>query len=281
MQIGLRLSTVILGALFLLAGPELAQSQVGGLINKRLPKPGGQASGQAPVFDANTLEITPERIDKLLAAKQASKRLIDAPTGPDALRAKADQLDERQAAIYNKSESEIAKWDEKKRAVENCRDSALTAIGQSKRQNSAQDMQKMQQVGLAIAMAQSKGDTAEVRRLTEQFQKGQEPTAADSTAVARKCGDPSPIGVVKEWVDLKGQIEQVRSQITQAEAQIDKTETTTSGMNGRQRAVFCERIKLLIKRLKAKQETVGFSDTEIEAAKKREQAIKDLEALCP
>jgi hypothetical protein len=150
-----------------------------------------------------------------------------------------------------------------------------------KRLNSAQDMQKMQQIGLAIAMAQSKGDTAEVRRLTEQFQKSQEPTPADTATAKRQCGDPTPPALVKEWLDLKSQIDNLRSQADQADAQIDKTETSASGMNRRQRSIFCERIKILIGKLKAKQATAGFSDAEVEAAKKREQAIKDLEALCP
>lgn len=280
MRIRFRHSMVILGSMLSLAGPQSVHSQV------RLPKLPGQAQKpaadrQVPEFNEFTLEITTERIDKLIPALAAGKRLADGPNGPAALRARADQLDERQAAIYNKSGKEIEKWDEKKRAVQNCRDSTLTTISQMKRMNSAQDMQKMQQIGLAIAMAQSKGDTAEVRRLTEQFQKGQEPTPADTAAVIRKCGDPSPLGVVKEWADLKDQIDQLRNQASQVDAQIDKNETQASGMNGRQRAVFCERIKQLIKRLKTKQENVGFSDAEIEAAKKREQAIKDLEALCP
>jgi hypothetical protein len=270
-----------LGALLLLA-PHAAQSQVGGLINKRLPKPAGQnPTKEAVQFDANTLEITPERIDKLVAGLKAGKPLAEGPNGPAALRAKAEQVDERQAAIYNKSVNEIQKWDEKRMAVERCRDSVLSAMSDKKRMNSAQDMQKMQQIGLAIAMAQSKGDTAEVRRLTEQFQKSQEPTPADTATAKRQCGDPTPPAVVKEWLDLKSQIESLKSQAEQAEANIDKAETQTSGMNRRQRSIFCERIKLLIARLKAKRETTGFSDAEVEAAKKREQAIKDLEALCP
>lgn len=277
MRLGFRCSLLV-GAVLFLAAPEPAQSQVGGLIPKRPVK--GQAQADAPQFNDVTLELTTERIDKLLAAKQAGKRLADGPTGPAALREKADQLDIRQAAIYDKNGKEIEKWDAKKREVENCRDSSLIAIKDSKKPG-MQDLAKMQELSMTLLAAQQKGDTAEVRRITERFQKGQEPTAADSAAVTKRCGDPSPIGVVKEWASLKNQIDNLRNQATQADAQIDKTETSTSGMNARQRAVSCERIKKFIEQLKKKQEHAGFSDAEIEAAKKREQAIKDLEALCP
>jgi hypothetical protein len=272
-----------MGAVLFLVNAGAAWSQVGGLINKRLPRevPGAPNQGAPPQFDDVTLEITTDRIDKLLAAKQAARRLADAPTGPAALRQKADQLDERQGDLYSKHIKDIQKWDEKRMAVETCRDSALSAIRDSKQATGMQDMQKMQQIGLAVAMAQQKGDTAEVRRLTEQFRKGQEPSAADSAAVVRKCGDPSPIGVVKEWATLKDQIEQLRNQANQAEAQIDKTETSLSSMNARQRAVSCERIKRYIEQLRKKQKWAGFSDAEVKAMQAREQAIKDLEALCP
>ena len=281
MRVGLRSSMAILGAMLFLAAPEPVHSQLGGLINKRLPKGVEQDQTQAPAFDDVTLEITTERIEKLLAAKQAAKRLADAPTGPAALREKANQLDERQGNLYSRYIKEIQAWDEKKRAVENCRDSSLSVITESKKATAMQDMQKMQQLALAVAMAQQKGDTAEVRRLSEQYQKGQQPTAADSAAVFRRCGDPAALGVVKEWADLKDQIDRFRSQADQAEAQIDKTETTTSGMSARQRAVSCERIKKFVEQLRKKQKWAGFSDAEIKAMQAREQAIKDLEALCP
>ena len=58
-------------------------------------------------------------------------------------------------------------------------------------------------------------------------------------------------------------------------------EETMSGMNARQSAVFCERIKQFVQQLKEKKKHVGFSDDEIKRLAKLEQAIKDLEALCP
>jgi FtsZ-binding cell division protein ZapB len=283
MPIATRPALLILGAALASFLPRTAHSQLGNLIKKQVEKKAPQDPGAQgpPVFDAVTLEITPERIDKLLEAKRAARRIADGPTGPNALREKAGALDERQAMLYTKYGKEIEVWDEKRRTVENCRDSSLSAIKDSKRPTQAQDMMKYQQLALAMAMAQQKGDTAEVRRLTEQFQKGQEPSAADSAAVLRRCGDPSPPAVVKEWMALKGQVEALQNQAQNAEAEVERTETQASGMNTRQRAVFCERIKALVARLKAKQATAGFSDAEVEAARKRDIAIKDLEALCP
>ncbi len=270
-----------LAAIAALTLPAPAHGQLGNLVKKRLPK-GATAdqAGSQPQFNDVTLEITVERIDKLLAAKQAAKVLADSPNGPAALRARMDAIDSRQAAIYDKNVDRINAWDQHRRDVENCRDSSYSAIQDTKR-SGPPDLQRMQQVGLAMGQAQAKGDTAEVRRLLEQLQKGREPTAAESVAVIKRCGDPTPPAVVKEWMGLKDQVEGLQKQISQSEADIEKKEADLSGMNGRQVAVSCERIKMFIEQLKKKQAWAGFSDREIEAMKKREQAIKDLSELCP
>ncbi len=255
-----------------------AYGQLGNLVKKRLPK-GATAEAGAPEFNDVTLEITQERIDKLLAAKQAAKRYATGPDGPATLQAKIDPLDDRQTAIYSKQVNAINGWDERRRDVENCRADAYTVIRDS-RQPTMQNMQKMQQIGLAMAAAQQKGDTAEMRRLLDQLKGDREPTSADTAAVIKKCGDSTPPPIVKEWLGLKDQIDGLRNQLSKSEAEVDRIENT-SGLNARQRAVSCERIKMFIEQLKKKQAWAGFSDAEIKAMQNREQAIKDLDALCP
>ena len=281
-----RRAVLALWATVFLGFPQPAHSQLGNLIKKKVEKASGQPAAQAGaepvVFNDVVLELTVERIDKLLEAKRAGKLIADGPNGPAALREKMDALDVRQATLYDKYGKEIGAYDERRRAVANCRDSAYSALQDrnSPERNPAL-MQKMMQLGQTMAMAQARGDTASFRKVMAEMEHLKDPTAADSAAVIRHCGDATPTGVVKEWMTLKDQVEDFQKRIQNSEQAIETTESTTSGMNARQRGMACERIKRLIAQLKQKQAWTGFSDREIEAFNKREQAIKDLEELCP
>jgi hypothetical protein len=281
--------TRVCGLLFAFAcvtGSRSAESQVGGLIKKKVDQAAGTEKGQEQVkFDNVILEITEERVNKLLAAKRAGRQLADVPNGLNAIQAKIAPLDERQAAIYEKHVEDINGWDEKRRDWERCLGDALTAL-QDQRQAAmpdAQTMQKLMELAQALAAAQAKGDTAEVRRIAAAVERLKaQGTRADSLAAEKQCGGaPAPAGVVKEWLDLKAQLETLAQQRTVAESAIRAEEARVSGMDARQNAMVCERTKMFIEQLRNKQKHVGFSDDELKRLANLEQAIKDLEALCP
>lgn len=176
----------------------------------------------------------------------------------------------------------INDWDAKRGDYERCLDSALAA-GRAHSIPSAPDLQKMMEFGMAMAAAQQRGDTAEVRRIIAAVEKAKAPTRADTLAAVKVCGPPpAPSAIIKQWYQLKAQLDSLGPQKTAAEDSVRAREEGLSGMNGRQSAVFCERIKAYIAQLKARQKNeYAFTDDEIKTMTNLAQAIKDLEALCP
>jgi hypothetical protein len=256
------------------------QAQLGGLIKKKVGQaaagqaPAAQATGQPPVFDNVILELTPPRLGQVIAAKKAGKQLATGPNSPVALRKKLDALDEQQAAIYRKHVDDINAWDEKRMDAERCRDSVLALA--SDRQGSTW-LQRAGPLSMQVAQAQAKGDTAELRRLSEELQRLNKPTAADTAQAVKQCGNPAAPAIVQQWLGIKSQMDPVNAEIAKAEQAIRDAETSTSGMNDRQLAMACERIQMFVDRAKAKQQQPGFTAAEIQAL---DQAIKDLDKLC-
>ena len=268
-------------ALLALSICSSAEAQFGGLVNKAIGKrtPNPAATGQAVTFDSVVLELTPARIAKVIAGKRAARQIADGPNGPAALERRRESLDARQVQIYEKHVTEINAQDERRQDVERCRDSAMSELRDRKLATSGQaEQQKMMQFGLAVAQANSRGDTAEARRLTGQLQRSQEPSAADSAVARQKCGSAPTPPIVQEWLDLKAQIEKLQQQIAAANQAVSDAEQSTSGMNSRQLAVACERIALFLSRRRAKQQDVSLSAAEITALS---EAGKDLEGVCP
>jgi hypothetical protein len=256
------------------------QAQIGGLIKKKVGQAAaGQAPvapivGQAPVFDNVILELTPARLAQVIAAKKAGKQLATGPNSPIALRRKLDALDEQQAAIYRKHVDDINAWDARRIDAETCRDSVLA---QASERMSSTWAQRAGPLSMQVAQAQQKGDTAELRRLTEQLQRLNAPTAADTAQAVSKCGTAAPPAVVQQWLGLKSQMDQVNEEIGKAEQAIKDAEKSRSNMDDRQLAMACERIQIFVERMKAKKQQPGFTAAEIQAL---EQTIKDLDKLC-
>ncbi len=280
------LGLLVAAALFAL--PAYAQG-LGGLIKKKLEKPketAQQGADQPPVFDAFTLEITQERIEKLTAAKRAVLTFAQGPTGPAAYEKQLVPLDNRQVAIYEKQVDNINDWDQKRRDYENCVDSILIVIGDRKQAQFGSlgdpaQMRKLMELGQAMLVAQQKGDTSGIRKIAEEIDRMKAPTRADSAEAMKHCAYPTPPPLVKEWLGLKRPIDSLTNLKQDAEAKQAKIEEPISGMNPRQTAIFCERIKQYADQLKKKKAHVGFSDDEVKRLANLEQAIKDLEALCP
>ncbi len=270
----------VLVALMALTLCSSAEAQFGGLVKKAIGNhtPNAPATGQAVTFDSVVLELTPARIAKVIAGKRAARQIADGPNGPAALERRRDALDARQAQIYGKHVTEINALDEKRQDIERCRDSAMSDLRARRLATSGPaDQQKMMQLGMAVAAANSRGDTAQARRLTDQWRRSQEPSAADSAAARQKCGSAPTPTIVQEWLDLKAEIEKLQQQIVAANQAVSDAEQNASGLNPRQMAVACERIELFLSRRKSKQQEVSLSTAEITALS---DAGKDLEGVC-
>ncbi len=237
-----------------------------------------QSTGEAVAFDNVVLELTPQRIARVVAGKNAAMRLATGPNSPSAMKTKLDAEDARQAVIYNKHVEDINAWDQKYRDTQDCRDSVLSAIADKNQMDTnPQFLQKMTQLSLAYAQAQLKGDTAEMRRLAAELQNAKLPTRADSLQAARACGAASAPAIVQQWLDIKRGIDSLGLQIGNAEQAILDAEQSGSGMNARQLAIACERIRIFLARQKEKKKQSGFTAAELQAL---DQASKDLDSIC-
>lgn len=261
-----------------------AGAQIGGLIKRKVGQaaaaeaPAPQSVGEPVAFTEDLLELTPERLAKIAAGKAAGRKIAEGPDGPAAIRRRIEQLDERQAAIYSKHVDDINDWDEKRRASENCRDSVLAeATDRLRAQSTSQFMEQYRQLALDLAQAQARGDSAAAKRLMAEIDRKGKPTRADSLAAERSCGVPPPPRVVQEWLDLKSKLEDLQQPLADAEQSVRDAEERESGMNQRQLAISCERIRTYIARMEARQQQHGFTQAELEAL---EQARAELKRIC-
>lgn len=276
---------LLVAAACLISGRS-AEAQVGGLIKKKVNQATAAVQGAESLkFDNVILEITTDRVNKLLAAKQASKPMADGPNGPSAINTKITQVEARQTAIAEKEVDAIQTWEQRIRDHRNCLDSALIAIADRARDQlmaRAMSDPRFMQLTQALLVAQQKGDTAAVRKLAAQLEQLKAPTSADTAAAAKQCGSPpAALGPVKQWADLRDQLDTLRAQLTASEDAIRAMEARLSGMDTRQIAMLCERLKMYFEQLRNKQQFTGFSAAEQQTLANLSQALKDLEALCP
>ena len=265
---------------------QSAEAQLGGIIKKKVNQATAttQSGGQQVTFNNVVLEITPARVNQLLAAKQATKQMINAPNGLAAIQTKVAAVNARQTAIYEKEVDAINAWDEKRRAQERCLGEALSAL-QDQRQSitDPQTMQKLMQLAQALAAAQARGDTAEVRRIAAEVEKLKAPTRADTLAAEKQCGQPpAPSPIVQQWLDGQAEVETLTQQLRAAEDAIRAMEARMTGMDDRQIAMLCERLKMYLEQLRNNpQKLTGFTPSEQQTLASLSQTVKDLEALCP
>ncbi len=291
-SVSLRPAAIAAFALSALVGvPRSTPAQFGGLIKKKIATAAaGQAqavkpAGENVAFDNITLELTTDRLDKVIAGKQAGRKLAEGPNGVNAVREKKDALDEQLRQLRDKNGKVFDAWDTRKSAISSCRDSVLSArqekIAESFQVNAMNNpelLQKMSELGMATQKAMAKGDTALARKLTLQTAAMMEPTRADSLAADRKCGSTKDApAVVAQATSLQEQIDQLENQVRAAEVATSKAELKESGLTEKQLAMACERIQYYMERLAAKARQAGFTAAELDALKQREA---DLKGLC-
>lgn len=261
-----------------------AGAQIGGLIKRKVGQaaaaeaPAPPSVGEPVAFTEDLLELTPERLERIAAGKAAGRRIAAGRDGPAAIRKRLEEVDARQADLYSKHVDEINAWDEQRRTAETCRDSALAeATDRLQAQSASQYMEQYRQLALDYAAAQARGDSAAMKRLMAEIERKGKPTRADTLAAERSCGVPAPPGVVKEWMELKDQVEELQGRLHKAEQSVRDAEERESGMNNRQLAISCERIRIYIARMEAKQQQHGFTQEELDAL---EQARARLKEIC-
>ena len=271
-----RASLSLLGLLAVF--PSIASAQLGGIVKKVVEKSTVPPPTDPPTFNDVTLELTPARIDKVIAAFLAVRAMSNGPTGSSALRLKLNTASDKVGEFRSKNERAIAAFEEKQNKIRDCVDSVL-AETKTKRQkdfmqNAMADPQKVLELSQALMEAQQKRDTAAIRKLTAQAAGMGEPTKADSQAARKVCGDPTPPPALGQLAALEKAQADAEEALRAAEAAESKAEENQSGMKANQYHIAVERMQMWLEKFEKNAQQKGFTPSELKALEARHKDIK-------
>lgn len=284
-----RPTAVALALLAVLAFPSESRAQLGGLVRKAADaaarKAGDESGLNAALEGENVtytdvvLELTPERVDKLIAGFNAGKAKL---AGRPALVNKRDAAADRLSTLIDRSGKDIDALRDRRNQVENCRSEAFGEIEDTKTDalparvmSDPALMQKMQDLAMRLGEAQMKGDTATLAKLNREIKALSAPTAADSAAVTTKCGPvPPPSPAELQIKALQDEVTSLDQQIRSLEESAAQAATSASGMNAKQYPVARERVEMWLSRLKSNSKQSGMSGNELKALYDRRADIE-------
>lgn len=272
-----------LGGLVKKAKDRVVEQQVEKQVEKRV-NPSASDPAAPPKFDDVTLELTDERLSQIIRGLSAGRALLDGTNGSPSratLVARRDDAARQSAAISDQNTKAFDVYNQKRDASMRCRDDAMDA-SRDKRQQAYEARSKEFQakaisdpafrekamaIAQKVAVAQQKGDTAEVRRLMIELNGGAPESAkTDSLAADKACGSlpPEPAAMV-QMNKLDAEANRLTDQIRQLEEKSAETEMKESGMNERQYQMARERIEAYLSAMKYKSQPRGYSAGELQA----------------
>lgn len=277
----IRRRVIVLTAAAALAAwmPATSHAQFGKLVKKATDKAApasNKATGPAPTFDDNTIELGPEQVDKVISGLTAERRILvgSGQDGVQALVKRRDAASTQVSEIDKTHDKDDQTYQKTSSQVESCRSEAISA-SQSAHQKDAQAkamsdpafQQKYMQAAQAMAAANARGDTAAVRKMQLQLAQSVYPYAKDDTAAAdAKCGKPV---VEPAWRTQRDALIKLQNALTDSiRATQDAAATTgakTSGLTATQYATARERVETYVGRKKVNQSISGFSQKEMDA----------------
>jgi hypothetical protein len=278
----MRLAVMALSTGLGLGAAPPVHAQLGNLIKKqvesRLPPT------DPPVFDDVLLELTPERIDRMIKARLASAARINAPDGPVALKQKLGSADQALERFREENLQLIEAWETRLRAILDCRDSALAAASDSLRKQMGLRLMSDVAFGRQLAewtqqvmAAQQRGDTAAMNRAQFLMDSIVTPVKADSLAADRACGTRAEAPPVPaQYAAMKAAREALAEQLRSVEAAIIDGEVAMAAMNSRQLHVAWERVMTWAVAHQKKYRISRFTQAEVDALEAR---VKDLKPL--
>lgn len=272
-----------LGGLAKRARNTIVEQQVDKQVDKRTSTVSGANGGAAPTFDNVTLELTSDRLGQIIRGLGAGRALLDgANASPSraALVARRDEAANRRVALFGANNQLLSAYDEKRNTIVRCRDDAMRAsrdrrneVAQqrskelgAKAMNDPVFREKVMAITQKAALAQQRGDSAEVKRLYAELGAVPDDPKSDTLAADKACGrEPSRPAVLVQIEQVEAQEKALTEQIRQLEEKAAATEVRESGLDERQFFMARERIEAYLSAVKYKSQPRGFSATELEA----------------
>lgn len=272
-----------LGGFVKKAKNRVVEQQVEQQVEKRV-NPVASDPGAPPTFDDVTLELTNDRISQIIQGLSAGRAVLDGANGSPSratLVARRDEAARQSADLSQQNSKAFDAYYQKRDASMRCRNDASNVSREKRQQANDQRTKELQAKAMSdpafrektmavaqkMAVAQQKGDTAEVRRLMIELNGGTPETAnADSIAADKTCGSlpPQPAAMVQAD-KLNAQANKLSEDIRGLEEKSAATEVKESKMNERQYHMARERIEAYLSAMKYKSQPRGFSAGERDA----------------
>lgn len=277
------LTVTVLAAVLLATGGRDAHAGLGSLTKsakdkatKTVEKAASPATpGAAPQFDQTTLELTPQRLDQLIACRKAANDAIkDRPK----LVERANQIQKELDDLRTKNGDALAANDQKRHETENCRSSAFEVLKQAKIQEAIAHMQanpemmrKVSELSAQAAQASAAGDTAKMLRLNDELYRAIGISRADTLAIDKKCGVVPPVHPAQIRIDaLTQEWNDIMAKIRAMDEQAIKIQKEKCGMTNEQLGMAWDRIQQFL------EGKGSFSDAERKALAERKDVLKPL-----
>ena len=287
-----RLAAALAAGALLVTAPAAAHAQFGGLAKKALEKAVEKkveqkttaAAAESPscrqvTFDRTTVELTSERLDKVVRALQAA----DASPAGAKRRELVAQRDAAEARLEELENDEgIRRAQDSQREYASCRNEAFSDIVNARVEKegagfSAKYMQALREHQGRIAAALATNDTITANALQDStyyvLTLVVAPTASDSAAVAKKCGkEPRPSRRVAERDSLRVAVRELNDEIRAVDEDAEDAMVKASGMTATQLAMARERVTMFIRESR----TCGFTKAEADAIGARKAELEKL-----
>jgi len=234
------------------------------------------------------LELTPQRLDQVIKGLRARRAVLDGRNGAPsvgALVSRRDAARKDASELRDKSGDAIAAYQSRESEVRQCREeafrdkqSAREAANRDRAMSDPDFMMKLAELSQRLSEAQARGDTAAVRRLTEEFQNTYAaPTKADSVAVDRQCGrPPAPPPALARLDSLQALEARFTEQLRQREMEADTVGVQGSGLTAQQQAMAMERAEMYLSQSSAEVTYRGFTKVELDALHARRAELAEL-----
>jgi hypothetical protein len=239
-------------------------------------------SCKKPQFDAVTVELTDERIDRILATFKAAG---EAGTGRPALVEKLNQANEEQRTLMDKHGEEMSAARSKRSDVESCYHDGYRAVTNRKMEEYKtralsdpallQKYTKLAQENNALI---AKGDTAALQRAQAGMLEEMIPTREESLKVRNDCGPIPPKSAAEQRLEaLDKEITALNDSIAKVDEKVAKAQAKQGGMDPQQWAMALERIQMYLSAKKSgssKTRICWLTDAEIAAIEKRLEPLR-------
>jgi hypothetical protein len=238
---------------------------------------------KAVEYDDVTLELTNDRIERILATFKAAG---DAGAGRPALVEKLNKVTDERNALWDKHGEAIQATQSKRSDVETCYHDGYRAAEDRRMQEYMQRamadpalLAKYQRAAAENNAAAAKGDSAAMNRIMQVIHEETAPTREDSLKVRKECGSLPPRSAAEEKVDaLDKETTALNDQIAKVDEKVAEAQAKESGMDQQQWGGALERIQAYLgwKRSNpsSKSPPCGFSSAEFQALEKHFEQLR-------